>query len=104
MDCLENRLNDDVMSIINKKLHHLNQCEVIKQIKEKKTTPCFMCGYDVFTINVGCGGSVCYNCLHYDLWEHVYMRKRIKNFIPNKSFLRYGNDNEHSIFSDSDSD
>jgi hypothetical protein len=66
MDYLENRLNDDVMSIIYKKIHQNNFENSLFKIKYFFRTYCFCCSYLGALVSFYEDAYLCYSCTGLD--------------------------------------
>ena len=100
MDYLENRLNDDVMSIIYKKIHKNNFEDILWNIRQyNPASGCWTCGTIGFTVQWGnqCGNH-CYKCNNWLDWSDYHMRIHLsKNFIPYKNFENFSD--KYGVFS-----
>jgi hypothetical protein len=91
MDYLENRLGDDVMSIIYKKIHKDKYEDILWTIRQyNPESGCWTCDTTGFTVQWGNhGGNHCYKCNNWLDWSD-YMRIPLsKNFMPYKNFENF---------------
>jgi hypothetical protein len=88
MDYLENRLNDDVMSIIYKKIHKDKFEDILWNIRHHSPKyGCWRCDTVGFTVDWGDHGNYCYDCNDWLYWSEYFNIPLSKNFThSNKNF------------------